>query len=59
MTKLDLTHYQRRRLVQHEHRCSLCSQFITDNENIILIKEHVGRLVKYSFFHERCYNGKE
>ena len=59
MTKKDLTHYQKRRFRQKHQRCSTCGELIMDNESFFLIKDKVGKLVKYSFYHVRCYSGEE
>lgn len=59
MVKKDLTQYQRKRLVQKLHKCSHCKDFITDEEPLILIKEHIGRQIRYNFLHERCFYGEK
>ena len=57
MIKRDLTHYQKQRLLQRNQRCSSCGEYILDTEAFVLIKERVGRRIRYSFYHERCFNG--
>lgn len=59
MVKKDLTHYQRRRYIQKNQRCSQCGDIIVDSESFVLVKEKVGKRVRYSFYHERCFDGEE
>lgn len=59
MTKNELTQYQKKRFIQNGHTCTGCGELITNTENIIFIKKHIGRVIEYSFYHERCGDGKE
>lgn len=59
MNKSNLTQYQKKRLIQSGHRCKICGELITNTEDIIFIKRHIGKLIQYLFYHERCYDGKE
>lgn len=59
MVMHDLTQYQRKRFCQQLHKCSYCGDYITNTEPLTLIKEHIGKQIRYIFLHERCYYGKE
>ena len=59
MNKHDLTQYQKKRLIQLGHRCTKCGELITNTEDIILVKRHIGKYIEYSFYHERCDDGKK
>ena len=59
MKKKELTQYQKRRYIQKGQCCTKCGQIIVDTESFILVKDKIGKRVRYSFFHVRCADGEE